>query len=229
MNPRRGSYHSYEALISRVKSCRLCPRLVAYRESAMPRASYKGQRYWRKPVSGFGDVNGKLLILGLAPALHGGNRTGRVFTGDSSGRFLVRALFEAGYANQPISETKEDGLVYANCYLTAVVKCVPPGDRPSPREFGNCGRYLEAEIFLMKHLRSVLALGSLAFAAYLEHLRRNGVVTKGLKFTHGGVYRFEGLPTLYASYHPSPRNTNTGKLSHDMMVSVFKKITHELG
>jgi uracil-DNA glycosylase len=230
MSPLHGAPASgYKALLGKVSSCRLCPRLVAYRESVLPRASFKGQQYWRKPVPGFGDLRGRLLILGLAPALHGGNRTGRVFSGDSSGRFLVKALFEAGYANQPFSESIDDGLVYTNCYLTAVVKCVPPGDRPSAEEFGNCARYLEAEIALMKNLTSVLALGSFAFGAYLEHLRRNGVSTKGMKFTHGEVYRFEGMPTLYASYHPSPRNTNTGKLSLDMLVSVLEKITRDLG
>ena len=179
-------------------------------------------------ASGFGDIDGRLLVLGLAPAAHGGNRTGRVFTGDSSGRFLVRALHKAGFANQPISERIEDGLVYSDCYVTAAVKCAPPGDRPTPQEFANCARFLDAEIGLMRNLQAVLALGSLAFTAYMGYLRRHHADAGRAIFKHGSVHRFPQGPSLWASYHPSPRNTNTGKLTMEMLVGVLEKIRASL-
>jgi uracil-DNA glycosylase family 4 len=219
---------SRRALRRTVIACRRCPRLVAYREGVSPRASYASQRYWRRPVPGFGDLNGRLLVLGLAPALHGGNRTGRVFTGDSSGRFLVRALFDTGFANQPVSESLEDGLVYSDCYVTAAVKCVPPGDKPTKEEFENCSLYLEAEISNLKNLKAVLALGALSFRAYLDHLGRQEIGSRGTRFTHGKAFKFDRGPTLYASYHPSPRNTNTGKLSAEMLVEVLRRIKREI-
>ncbi len=218
---------SPDSLRRKIIACRLCPRLVEFRESVRPRASFASQKYWRKPVPGFGDLNGRLLILGLAPASNGGNRTGRVFTGDPSGRFLVKALYAAGFANQQTSESVDDGLVYTDCYLTAVVKCAPPRDRPTRGEFENCSAYLDAEIALMKNLRSVLALGALAFQAYLNHLRRNGADVSRLGFAHGRVYSFEGRPTLSASYHPSPRNTNTGKLTKTMLVEVLRRLRRD--
>jgi uracil-DNA glycosylase len=223
----RGTGAREKELLRSVTACRRCPRLVEFREGVKPRASFASEKYWRRPVPGFGDVSGRLLVLGLAPAAHGGNRTGRVFTGDSSGRFLVRALHSAGYANKPFSESVNDGLTYADCYLTAAVKCVPPGDKPNSSEFANCSVYLDAEITLMSNLRSVLALGALAFRAYIDHLGRQGVDVRGAKFAHGSAYRFAGLPTLYASYHPSPRNTNTGKLTQKMLVAVLRRIRRE--
>jgi uracil-DNA glycosylase family 4 len=218
---------SPSALRRTVIACGRCPRLVAYREGVSPRASFASQRYWRRPVPGFGDLNGRLLVLGIAPALHGGNRTGRVFTGDSSGRFLVRALFDAGFANQPVSESLDDGLVYSDCYVTAAVKCVPPGDKPTKEEFENCSMYLDAEISLLRNLKAVLALGALSFKAYLEHLERHEVESKGIRFSHGKAFKFKGGPTLFASYHPSPRNTNTGKLSPEMLVDVLRRTRRE--
>ncbi|HLQ06189.1 MAG TPA: uracil-DNA glycosylase [Nitrososphaerales archaeon] len=225
--PRSDAQDSARALTRAVVACRRCPRLVSYREGVSPRASFASQRYWRKPVPGFGDLNGRLLVLGLAPALHGGNRTGRVFTGDSSGRFLVRALYDAGFANNPISESLDDGLVYTDCYVTAAVKCVPPGDKPAKEEFENCSAYLDAEISMMKNLTAVLALGALSFRAYIDHLDRQGVDVKGVKFLHGGDFKFKKGPALYASYHPSPRNTNTGKLTQKMLVSVLRRLSRE--
>ncbi|MDG7009176.1 MAG: uracil-DNA glycosylase [Nitrososphaerota archaeon] len=217
-----------EALRSEIVSCRRCPRLVKYREGIEPRAAFAGQRYWRKPVPGFGDIDGRLLVLGLAPAQHGGARTGRIWTGDASSAFLVRALYETGFANQPRSESADDGLVYRGCYLTAAVKCAPPGDKPTAGEFANCSPFLDRETALMKNLEAVLALGSMAFHAYLSHLARSGADARGVKFVHGGVHRFAGMPALYASYHPSPRNTNTGKLSQGMLVRVLRKIRKDL-
>jgi uracil-DNA glycosylase len=215
------------ALRRTIIACKRCPRLVAYREGVSPRASYASQRYWRRPVPGFGDLNGRLLVLGLAPALHGGNRTGRVFTGDSSGRFLVRALFETGFANKPVSESLDDGLVYSDCYVTAVVKCVPPGDKPARDEFENCSMYLDAEISLLRNLKVILALGALSFKCYLDYLERQDVESKGIRFSHGAAFKFNRGPTLFASYHPSPRNTNTGKLSQEMLVEVLRRIRRE--
>ena len=208
--------------------CRHCPRLVEYRENVKPRASFARERYWRKPVPGFGDLNGRLLVIGLAPATSGGMRTGRIFTGDLSSTFLVTALHSAGFANQSRSVSISDGLVYTDCYLTAAVKCAPPGDKPTPTEFANCAHYLDEEISLMVNLESVLALGSFAFKAYLGHLSRRGMAVRGLKFAHGEVYRFPEAPTLYASYHPSPRNTNTGKLTRAMLAGVLASIKRDL-
>jgi uracil-DNA glycosylase family 4 len=201
---------------------------VKHRQSVAPRAAFSGQTYWGKPVPGFGDLSGRLLVLGIAPAAHGGNRTGRVFTGDSSGRFLVRALYSAGFANKPVSESIDDGLTYTDCYITAAVKCVPPGDRPNRIEFKNCSGFLEEEIRLMHNIRAVLALGALSFGAFVDHLRTEGYNPKGLKFEHGRRYQLEGRPSLYASYHPSPRNTNTGVLSPGMLVRLLKRIKSDL-
>jgi len=220
---------SAEVLRGRIVRCRRCPRLVQYREGLHPRGIFRAQKYWRRPVPGFGDINGRVLVVGLAPASHGGMRTGRIFTGDASSRFLVSALHEAGFANQPVSESRDDGLVYRDCYVTAAVKCAPPGDRPSRAEFENCSPYFEAEVSLMKNLRAVLTLGSIAFEAYLEQLKMAGVETRGVRFSHGRKYSFKAMPSLYASYHPSPRNTNTGVLTHAMLVDVLATIRADLG
>lgn len=210
-----------------VVECRRCPRLVKHRETVAPRRSFFSQEYWRRPVPGFGDPMATLVVVGLAPASHGGNRTGRVFTGDESGRFLVRALYEAGYANQPTSESRDDGLVYQDCYVTAAVKCAPPKDRPTAEEFEKCGSWLETELRLLTGARAVVALGHAAFRACVNCAERCGGKTKGLKFEHGRRYSLEGLPALYACYHPSPRNTHTGKLTRKMMVSLLKRIGRE--
>jgi len=213
----------------RVTICRRCPRLAAYAKKVVtekpPR--FAGSTFWGKPVSGYGDLDGRLLVIGLAPARTGGLRTGRIFTGDASSAFLVAALHETGFANQPRSDSIDDGLVYRDCYLTAAVKCAPPGDKPAPDEFANCAPYMDEEIALMENLQSVLALGAFAFRAYLGHLARMGASVRGLKFAHGRVYRFQGLPSLYASYHPSPRNTNTGKLTPAMLASVLNRAKRE--
>ena len=214
----------------RIVSCEKCPRLRSYaREMVIHRPTrFSDWDYWGKPVPGFGDLGARLLVIGLAPARTGGLRTGRIFTGDASSRFLVKALHASGFANQPISESREDGLVYDDCYVTAAVKCAPPGDRPLPNEIENCAPYLEAEISLLPNLKSVLALGSLAFHVYMDRLSSNGVSVKGARFAHGRKFEFEGFPTLYASFHPSPRNTNTGKLSPRMLVSLLQRIKKDL-
>lgn len=229
MNPGVHKPASATELREKIINCRLCPRLVEYREGIKPRPSYAGQSYWRRPVPGFGDLGGRVLVLGLAPATQGGARTGRIFTGDASSRFLVAALHSAGFANKPMSESVEDGLVYTDCYLTAAVKCAPPGDKPTGEEFANCSPYLDAEISLMRNLKAVLALGSMAFKSYLVHLKAKGVSVGSPAFAHGSVHQFPGTPVLYSSYHPSPRNTNTGKLTHAMLLEVLVRIKRDLG
>lgn len=205
-------------------SCRRCPRLVEYRESVPCKATFSDQTYWRKPVPGFGDPNAWLLITGLAPAAHGGNRTGRVFTGDGSGRFLIRGLYEEGFANQPISESIDDGLLLKGCYVTAAVKCVPPNNKPTKDEFVRCSPFYHQEIHLLKNLRCVLALGRLAFDAYLSFAKAQGAHVPRQPFMFGTKVDIEGLPSVYACYHPSPRNTNTGLFSQQMLRKLLQTI-----
>jgi len=218
-----------------IVSCRKCARLVRYREQVAQtkRRAYRDWDYWGKPVPGFGDPHGELLILGLAPAAHGGNRTGRVFTGDRSGDFLYRMLYRAGFANQPTSFHCEDGLRLRNAYVTAAIRCAPPENKPLPREISNCQAYLEAELDLVRP-RAVLALGKIAFDSYLQVLRNRGRLParpeglegrKPFRFRHGASYRLGGnLPRLFAAYHPSQRNTQTGRLTPAMFHGVLRKI-----
>ncbi|KAF3362149.1 hypothetical protein PHSC3_001461 [Chlamydiales bacterium STE3] len=205
--------------------CKLCPRLVAYRETVDLPASLKLQPCWRKPVPGFGDSHAWLAILGLAPSSQGGNRTGRIFTGDKSAIFLMRALHQVGLANQEQSTSIYDGLCLKGCYMTAAVKCVPPKHTPTREEFKRCvTSYLLQELELLSNLKAVLVLGRLAFDAYFEWAKQlNPHLTKP-SFVHGREYRFPHLPILYASYHPSPRNTNTGLLTQDMLIHLMMKI-----
>lgn len=220
-------YQSLGELNSEVVSCRKCPRLVDFRTTAPARAAFRGQDYWRRPVSGFGDPTARIVVVGLAPAAHGGNRTGRVFTGDESARFLMRSLHDTGLASKPTSLSRDDGLVLTDCYVTAAVKCVPPDNRPTPAEFRNCSVYLDAEFDLLSRARAIVALGQLAFRSVLDWAASKGAETSGMKFEHGRVYRFEGLPAVYACYHPSPRNTYTGKLTSSMMTGLFKRVVRK--
>ncbi|CAI8056806.1 Type-5 uracil-DNA glycosylase [Geodia barretti] len=214
------------ALSAEIVSCRQCSRLVEHREriGETKRASYRDWDYWAKPVPSFGDPSAKLLVLGLAPAAHGGNRTGRVFTGDASATFLIKAMYEAGLANQAVSDHRDDGLLYTGAYVCAAVRCVPPGDRPTPEEQRTCLPYLVREISLLPNLRVILALGQIAFQAALRALAAMGVERPRAKFGHGSVYRpGAGLPLLMGCYHPSPRNTNTGRLKMEQLVEALKK------
>lgn len=222
-----GQAQELKILKDLVVNCRRCPRLVHYRETVPAKANYIHESYWRRPVPGFGDSNAWLMIVGLAPAPHGGNRTGRPFTGDLSGQFLVRCLFHQGFANQPLSENAQDGLKLIGCYMTAAVKCVPPHHKPSRKEFLNCSSYLHAELSIQKKVTHILALGKLAFDGYLLYLRTQGIKTSGIPFKHGACYRFQGVPTLYVSYHPTPRNTNTGTLTVKMFENLLKRIRHD--
>jgi len=211
-------------LSARVVACHRCPRLVAWREEAarVKRAAFRDQEYWGRPVPGFGDPQAKLLILGLAPAAHGANRTGRMFTGDGprgAGDFLMAALYRAGLANLPRSEHRNDGLALRGVYLSAVVRCAPPKNRPNRDEIENCLPFLVEELRVLRELKTVLALGRIAFSGYLAALEKMGVTLPRPRprFSHGAVYRLgEEVPVLVASYHPSRQNTQTGRLTQDM-------------
>jgi uracil-DNA glycosylase family 4 len=210
-----------------IVACRKCPRLVRHRERVAreKRRSFREWHYWGKPVPGFGDPNAKLLIIGLAPAAHGGNRTGRVFTGDRSGDFLYRRLYEAGFANQPTAVHRDDGLKLRGAYVMAAVRCAPPGNKPLPKETANCRPYLEAELELLKP-RAVLALGKFAFDVYLKLLQERGeIATRSpYVFRHGASYALPNGVRLFAAYHPSQRNTLTGKLTSPMYRSLLRRI-----
>jgi uracil-DNA glycosylase family 4 len=216
-----------EGLHRSVVRCRKCPRLVRWREhcARQPPPRYAGQQYWSRPLAGFGDPKARLLIVGLAPAAHGGNRTGRMFTGDRSGDWLYGALYEAGFANQATSERRGDGLELNDCYITAAVHCAPPLNKPTLAEFDRCRPYLVEEFKLMRRqLAAVVVLGKIAFDSFLKAAQETGVaVAKPRpKFGHGVSVRLADGLLLICSYHPSQQNTFTGKLTRPMFQTVFQ-------
>jgi uracil-DNA glycosylase family 4 len=223
------SVDTWEALTAEVIACRACPRLVAWREQVArdKRRAYRVWNYWGRPVPGFGDRAGRLLIVGLAPGAHGANRTGRMFTGDSSGDTLYAALCRAGFANQPTSQHRDDGLMLTDAFVTAVARCAPPGNRPTAEELNTCRTYLAREWALMPQIRIVLALGQIAFDGCQRLLREIGYEDlPRLKFGHGLHYSLPSSSSaetrhLIASYHPSRQNTQTGRLTPAMMDQVF--------
>jgi uracil-DNA glycosylase family 4 len=211
-----------------VVGCERCARLRRYCEEVarVKRRAYRDQEYWGKPVPAFGDPQARLLILGLAPGAHGSNRTGRMFTGDRSGEYLYRALFDTGFASQPESRAMGDGLKLVDAYITAAVRCAPPDNKPAPDEFKRCRSYLERELDLLKQLRVVVALGKLAADAYLGILRDRGVIRSRAQFPfgHGREYIIDArLPVVLCSYHPSQQNTSTGKLTAEMLRDIFTR------
>jgi uracil-DNA glycosylase family 4 len=211
-----------------VIACRKCPRLTAYRETVarVKRRAYMDWEYWGRPVPSFGDPNARLFIIGLAPAAHGGNRTGRVFTGDRSGDFLFRALHAAGFASQAESVSRDDGLELRDAFVAAAVRCCPPGNKPLPREFQNCRPYLERELDLLANVKVVVALGRLAFDVYLSILLDRGVIAKrsAFQFAHNAAHiTAPGQPLLISSYHPSQQNTQTGRLTDRMFRDVLER------
>lgn len=216
-----------ETLAREVIACERCPRLRKYcaRVAETKRRAFRDWTYWGKPVPGFGDAKARLLVIGLAPAAHGGNRTGRVFTGDRSGDFLFRALYETGFASQPESVSRDDGMKLTGAYISAAVRCAPPDNKPEPDEFHNCREYLEREIDLLKNLRVVVALGKIAFDTYLAILRDRGVIRtrSAFRFGHDVEHRIDSSPVLISSYHPSQQNTSTGKLTAAMLDAVFER------
>jgi uracil-DNA glycosylase family 4 len=218
------------AVHSSIVSCERCPRLRTYcgRIAAEKKRAFRDDVYWGRPVPGFGDPNARVLIIGLAPAAHGANRTGRVFTGDGgggSGDFLMAALHAHGFANQPTSQRIDDGLRLVDAYIAAAVRCAPPDNKPTPEEIARCLDHLDAEVAQLPNIRVVVALGTIGFAAWLRLLKRRGhAVSPRAVFGHGVVARIgKGLPVVVGSYHPSRQNTNTGKLTARMMSDVFRK------
>ncbi|HEY0722991.1 MAG TPA: uracil-DNA glycosylase [Pyrinomonadaceae bacterium] len=214
-----------EELNQRIAACRKCPRLVRWREACArrPPRRFIGQDYWAKPLAGFGDAEARVLIVGLAPAAHGGNRTGRMFTGDRSGDWLYGALHEAGFASQPNSDHRGDGLKLTDCYITAAVHCAPPANKPNLTEFSRCRSYLVEELRLLKNVQVVIVLGKIAFDSFLAAYRDGGAVLPKPrpKFGHGAAFRLAGGLRLICSYHPSQQTTFTGKLTRPMFSSVF--------
>ncbi len=217
-----------EKLNRQIVACRKCPRLVAYREKVAreKRAAFCEWEYWGKPVPGFGDTHAGLVILGLAPAAHGANRTGRMFTGDRSGDFLYKALYCTGFANQPTSRKRGDGLELRKAYITATLRCAPPANKPLPKELANCRPYFERELELLRP-RAVLVLGGIAMRAYLGLLKEQGKIANraAFPFRHGASYELGGdSPRLFVSYHPSQQNTFTGKLTETMLEDVLRSV-----
>lgn len=224
----RCSAAEFRNVEARVVNCRLCPRLVAWREHAAHEKTrrYRDQEYWGRPLPAFGDSRARMLIVGLAPAAHGGNRTGRMFTGDSSGDWLFRALHKAGFANQPTSFSREDGLALSDCLISATVRCAPPENKPTIGEIAACRSYLEQEIgILWPRLEVVVALGRVAFDWWIAYLRRRLLIGSrtAFRFSHLAEYTFERMPVLLCSFHPSRQNTQTGKLTEAMFDAVWQR------
>ena len=213
-------------------ACTRCPRLVAYREQVAreKRRAYRDCSYWGKPVPGFGDADARVLIMGLAPGAHGSNRTGRPFTGDASGKFMFPVLYETGFASQPNATDRNDGLKLKDLYITAAVRCAPPDNKPTPQELAECTYFLDREMAGLAKVKVVVALGKIGFDAYLNYVKRRGLLVNRARylFKHGASYR---LPdgkvldgkVLLASYHPSNQNTQTGKLTRERFVQIFKE------
>jgi uracil-DNA glycosylase family 4 len=210
-----------------VEACTLCPRLVRYRQEVarVKRRAYLSWEYWGKPVPGFGDPHARVLVMGLAPGAHGSNRTGRPFTGDASGNFMYPVLHETGFASQPIATDRTDGMKLTDLYITAAVRCAPPDNKPLPQELTACSSFLDRELAGLKNVKVVVALGKIGFEAYLNHLKRRGVLAskKDYIFRHGASYELPDGKLLLASYHPSNQNTQTGKLTRKMFVEIFQE------
>ena len=214
----------FKALDAEIVACRLCPRLVQYRERIArdKRRAYRDWDYWGRPVPGFGDPQARIVLIGLAPGAHGSNRTGRMFTGDASGEFLYASLYRAGLANHSTAQHAYDGLQLHGVFITAICRCAPPDNHPTPQEQTNCRPYLARELALLKQARVVVALGRIGLDGYLRLLREEGHAIPRVEFRYGGTYTLGGaLPTLVCSYHPSRQNTQTGRLTVAMMDAVI--------
>jgi uracil-DNA glycosylase family 4 len=217
----------FEQFNQELIGCRKCPRLIEHCTTIAreKRRAYREWHYWGKPVPGFGDPDARVLLLGLAPGAHGSNRTGRMFTGDSSGNFLYPVLYASGFASQSTSTDVNDGLTLQDAYITATLRCAPPDNKPTPEEIANCSDFLDRELRELRRVRVVVALGRIAFEAYLNHLKRSGLLQskKEYVFGHGALYRTPDRRWLLASYHPSNQNTATGKLTEKMFRDIFAK------
>ena len=217
----------YINLNKKIISCRKCRRLVTFRKKIAKekRKQYINEKYWGKPITGFGDINGEILLVGLAPAAHGGNRTGRVFTGDRSADFLYKCLYKAGMSNQPSSKSKYDGLKLYNTYVTTALKCVPPGDKPTLVELKTCFNYFKQEIDLLSNVKIIVALGKIAFDACIKFYK--GIYflkNKDYMFGHGVKYELPDKKILIGSYHPSPRNVNTKRINLNKMKKLLENV-----
>ena len=208
----------------KVFKCNKCKRLVNFRDNiaSKKRKSYMDQDYWGKPVSGFGDLNGKIVIVGLAPAAHGATRTGRVFTGDKSADFLFNCLFKSRLSNQSYSDHLKDGLKLKNTFITLALRCVPPNDKPARDELKNCSIFFKEELDMIKNKRVIVALGKIAFDTCIRFYKKNNGLEGSFKFGHGVKYHINGL-TIFGCYHPSPRNVNTKRINETKMIYLFKR------
>lgn len=217
-------------LQQKVIACRKCPRLLDYRRELVQKIPrrYRGWTYWSKPLPSFGDPRARVLIVGLAPAAQGGNRTGRMFTGDRSGDWLFEALHRCGFADRPTSERVDDGLRLIDCYITATLRCAPPQNKPLPKEIEACRPYSQRELELLDRVRVFIPLGQVAFQQLLKNLRIQGMVVPALRFGHGQIFPLPDGRTIAASYHPSQQNTFTGKLTREMFYRVFELARRQL-
>jgi uracil-DNA glycosylase family 4 len=218
----------FEVLQAEIISCQRCSRLRQHctEIAAVKRRAYRDWEYWGRPVPAFGDPHARVLVLGLAPGAHGSNRTGRMFTGDRSGEVLYRALHQTGFASQPHSTSREDGLTLTDLYITAAARCAPPGNKPTPEEIRNCRPFLEREVDLLRNVKVVVALGKIAFDTYLDLLKSRGIIRSRAPFVFAHNRQFvtaPGQPLLISSYHPSQQNTSTGKLTEKMLRDVFHR------
>ena len=222
-----GARQVLDTLRDAIVGCRLCPRLREHCEeiASVKRRAYRSWEYWGKPVPGFGDPEARVLLLGLAPGAHGSNRTGRMFTGDGSGNMLYGALYKTGFASQPVSLSRDDGLTLRGVYITAAARCAPPGNKPTPQEIRNCRPFRERELELLANVKVVVALGKIAFDAYLDLLKSSGEIPSRAGYVFGHNRQFTtapGHPLLMSAYHPSQQNTSTGKLTEEMMLAVLQ-------
>ncbi|MEO8735592.1 MAG: uracil-DNA glycosylase [Edaphobacter sp.] len=225
----RSNYQPLSPLLQQthdsIVDCERCPRLRDYCRGIgeTRRRAYQDQTYWARPVPGFGDPRARILILGLAPGAHGANRTGRPFTGDGSGAFMYPILHELGFASQPTGTSREDGLKLRHAWIASVVRCAPPGDKPLPQEIRNCSSHLASEIQALPRVRVIVCLGKIAFVGYLAYLLHTGIIDRksAYRFAHGAEYVLPNGLHLLATYHPSLRNTNTGRLNRPMFTRVF--------
>ncbi len=217
--------YNFKKLNSEIIKCNKCKRLVKFRKkiSIEKRKQYMHETYWGKPITGFGDFDANMLIIGLAPAAHGGTRTGRVFTGDKSSDFLYKCLYSANISNQPNSDSLDDGLKLYNAYITTALKCVPPGDKPKKKELNNCDNFFEIEVKLLKNCKIIVALGKVAFDACINFYKKKFKMNKNFKFIHGKNYKLPDGKILFGCYHPSPRNVNTGRINLRKMTNLFLK------
>ena len=216
----------FKNLENKIIKCKKCTRLVNFRKKIIKnkRKQFINETYWGKPITGFGDAKGKILFVGLAPAAHGGTRTGRVFTGDKSSDFLYKCLFKAKISNQSNSDHINDGLKLKNAYITTALKCVPPEDKPLKVELDNCSQFFNQELELLKNLKVVVALGKIAFDACKYFYQKEFNFIKTFKFGHGKIFKLKNGLFLVGCYHPSPRNVNTGRINEKMMTQLFQKV-----